>query len=125
VSSPDINLAPGDTAPLTTFALKNPDGTAMDLTGATVLFWYQPMNASVAKASRAVTIVAPATDGNTLIDWLGTGGAIAPGNYLARYVVTFLDTHQVSVPDGPRAPGVDVLDPDQEFYWLRVASDFT
>lgn len=124
MSSPDINLAPRDTAPLTPFQLQNPDGTPMDLTGATILFWYQPMNRSVAKTSRAVTIVGDPTLGNSLIDWLATGGPIAVGNYISRYVATYLDGHQVSVPDGPRTPG-DVVDENQEYFWLRVASDFT
>lgn len=98
----------------------------MDLTGATIVFWYQPRDRSVAKAHRDVTVVGDPTQGNTQIDWLATGGAVAPGDYIARYVITFADGHQASVPNGD----LRILDgsdsrPDPTFLWLAVAPDFT
>jgi hypothetical protein len=134
VSSPDIFLAAGDTAPVTQFTLRAPDdeqgnqGDPLDLTGATVVLRLQPKNRSASATSRAATILGDPTLGETELDWATTGGPIAPGDYVCRYIVTTADGHQISVPNGDRvaASGFDALgDDDDTFFWLQVAPDFT
>jgi hypothetical protein len=134
VSSPDIFLAAGDTAPVTQFTLRGPDnedgseGDPLDLTGATIVLRLQPKNRGTAAVSRAVTIVGDPTLGETELDWATTGGALAPGDYVCRYVVSTADGHQISIPNGDRvaASGFDASgDDDDSFFWLQVAPDFT
>lgn len=132
--SPDINLGPGDTAPILEQVLVNPNkadgspGDPLNLTGATVVLRIQPQDGTVAAVDRAVTVTSPATSGATALDWLASGGRLDAGgnpsgiDYNARYIVTYTSGHQISIPNG--------IDPFfgesnvREFLWLRVAADF-
>jgi len=132
--SPDINLGPGDTAPILTQVLVGPNnadgspGDPLDLTGCTVIFRFQLRAGTVAAEDRAVAVTSPATAGGTSLDWLATGGRLDAGgnvlglDYNARYIVSYPSGHQVSIPNG--------IDPFfgenevREFLWLRVAADF-
>lgn len=133
--SPDINLGPGDTAPILQQVLVGPNkadgspGDPLNLTGCTAVLRFQPRSATVAAVSRTVTVDSPATSGSTSLDWLATGGRLDAGgnpdgiDYNARYIVTYPSGHQISIPNG--------IDPFfgesevREFLWLRVAADFT
>jgi len=132
---PDILLGPGDTAPLLEQILTAPNkpdgsiGDALDLTGASVVFKYQPRDASVAAAERSVGVNSDPTTGKTTLDWLATGGRLDAGgnatglDFNARYVVTYPSGHQLSIPNGLDAFfGETEI---REFLWLRVAADFT
>jgi len=132
--SPDIFLAAGDTAPIVQFTLRGPvtedgsEGDALDLTGCTIVFRFQPQNRGAGPADRAVTIVGDPALGQTELDWMATGGTIAAGDYVGRYIVTYPDGHRVSVPNGDRtaSSGQDASGPgDDSFFFLQVAPDFT
>jgi hypothetical protein len=125
---PDINLGPGDTGPVLQDTLNNgnlPDGSPggpMDLTGATVVFEYQDRGQTANPVTRPVTIVGDPTQGNVELDWMTTGGPVAPGDYDCRYVVTFADGHQVTVPDGTEL--TDTGQVADRFLWLHVGRAF-
>jgi len=125
MSSPHIRLAAGDTAPMTEDQLigpetdEKPDGAPIDLTGATVVLRFQNRDGLSAAVSRAATVVSPATSGLVRLDWLATGGAVAPGEYDARWIITFGDGHVMSIPDGD-----DAGDDADSFLWMHVARDF-
>lgn len=131
MASADIFLGPGDTAPITRYVLRGPnkddgsDGDPLDLSGCTIVFRYQPRDGSVAVASRNVTVFGDPTLGDTELDWLATGGGISPGDYNARYRITFPAGHVLHVPNGDQRliRGEDSL-PAPTFFWMQVAPDF-
>jgi hypothetical protein len=137
---PDINLGPGDTAPVLEQVLIGPNkadgspGDPLDLTDATVTFRFQRRDLTEAVVERDVVVVLPQTPGTptagkTTLDWLATGGPIDIGDatdgvdFNARYKVVYPSGHQLSIPNGLDAFfGETEI---REFLWLRVAADFT
>lgn len=109
--TPDIFFTAADGAPSYQQPLLNPDGSAMDLTGRTVVFRYQLRNRSAARVQEAVAVVAPATDG--VVRWTPVA-ALALGNYDCNWVVDAGLPTQVTIPNG----GPDVLEP--RYLWMKV-----
>ena len=77
-----------DTLPALEASLINPDGTAVDLTGAAVKFVMTAADGTPV-VDAAGAIVAPATDGKVRYDWLAEDTAV-PGAYRAEFEVTFV-----------------------------------
>src|SRR3954471_3487753 len=139
MAKPDIQLGPGDTAPITRLQLfepDNPDGSPGDplnlqnanLTFKTVVFKYQIRDKSTPPVSRTPTILqtspTDATRGWIQIDWLETGGAVTPpgSNHRARAIVTDNGNHQETFPNGENIELPDGTNPS--WLWMQVSEDF-
>jgi hypothetical protein len=88
------DLAPKIQSPLTS------NGTAVNLTGATVLFRLKRLSGAFV-FSKTATIVSPATNG--IVEYQLVSGdlaALTPGAYLGEWVVTYADTRVQRFPQG-------------------------
>jgi hypothetical protein len=146
MAKPDIQLGPGDTAPITRVTLYDPDlpdgsdGPPMNLQNAnlsfkTIVCRHQVRDYSLAYVDRTVTIVqstppsAPGladgiNQGVIDIDWLASGGPVvpAPSDHNLRFTVTDNTNHQTSYPNGEDDPKPDGTNP--AFLWLQVSRGF-
>lgn len=94
----DFRMARGDLLPAYAASLKNPDGSAADLTGATVLFWFRPQDRSQAWKNAAAVIVGAATAGNVRYDWVAGDTAVA-GIYDTKWVATYPGPKEMTFPN--------------------------
>lgn len=77
-----IKLVQGDTAPQLQFALTNTaDGSAIDLTGATVTLHFRAVNSTTVLFSRAAAISAPNSAGIAVLTWNSGDLNIPAGEY--------------------------------------------
>lgn len=84
----DFIIGQLDTAPVLTTALTYSDGSAVDLTGASVNFVMRALSSTTAAINAAATIVGSASDGNVSFTFTSAQTAVA-GIFMARYAVTF------------------------------------
>lgn len=94
----DLVIGVGDRLPIVTRTVEV-DGTAVDLTGGSVVFAvYDPSDMSTV-LSEAGTINSPATAGSVTYQWSSTAATtLTTGNYLARFIVT-IGSRNLSVPN--------------------------
>ena len=83
----DINLVASDTAPSIVGTLTNVDGTAFDLTGATVRFQMRLLT-DLRFTVDASAVITNAAGGLVRYDW-AAGNLATPGDYEARWKITF------------------------------------
>lgn len=76
----------GDTAPSLRATLRNPDGTAVDLTGATVRFLMRDRTSGTVRVGSAAIVTA--ASGIVQYDWQSADTATA-GTYDAEFEATF------------------------------------
>jgi hypothetical protein len=97
--SPDIFFGAGDTAPVVSDTLYNPDGTRLDLTGGSVVARFRDKDQIGNEVSEPVVIV-QTTDATTFgnIEWT-PAGARAEGNYNLQWIVTLPGGTVVTVPN--------------------------
>lgn len=100
----DFTIKQGDRLPAFADTLKEPDGSAADLTGATILFI---MRGPVTK-SGAGSIVGVATLGQARYDW-ATGDTDTSGLYIGEWEVTYSGSRKETYPNG-RYLGIRVLE---------------
>lgn len=149
MAKPDIELGPGDTAPITRLTLYDPDlpdgtpGPPMNLQNGntvgssfkSVVCKHQVRDWSLAPVLRTVIIrqTAPPSapglsdgvnQGVIDIDWLASGGPVvpAPSDHNLRLIVTDNAGYQQTSPNGEDCPQPDGTNP--AFLWLHVARDF-
>lgn len=102
--SADFTIRQGDTKPIFTYTLTAADGTAVDLTGATVLFSmrkqpnYSYVTVPLAFVSGACTLVSAAL-GQIAYHWQ-PGDTATVGWYNAVFAVTFQDGTVETFPTG-------------------------
>jgi hypothetical protein len=84
--SADFCLKKGNTLPMIKARLKNPDGSAMNLTGGSVRFRMRAPGSGVAKVDAVATIVDAAT-GQVAYAWVA-GDTDAEGMFDAEWPVT-------------------------------------
>lgn len=77
----------GDTAPSLRATLRNPDGTAVDLTGATVRFLMRDRISGASRVTASASLVTPAS-GIVQYDWQAADTSTA-GTCDAEFEVTF------------------------------------
>lgn len=92
----DFFLKRGDTLPAISGALKNADGSVVDLTGATVVLKIRRADLTAAAVSRTATVVS-ASAGTVSYAWVA-GDVATPGDYLLEWVVTFPSTKVATYP---------------------------
>lgn len=129
---PDIQLKPGDTAPMTRITLYDPpaaDGTpglAADIQGWTGTFKYERRSGGTV-SSRVVTVMqsSPTVNRGVIqIDWLGTGGPVSttnlvPLDYNAHVIMLDTTGHQETWPNGPDRVKADGT--NEAFWWMQVS----
>lgn len=94
----DYQLKQGDTAyPLEAY-LKRVDGTAINLAGATVLFFMRKEGAQAPVIDGALAAIVDAPAGRVRYGWTDDDVAEA-GEYYAHWVITFQDGKTVTVPN--------------------------
>lgn len=86
-----LYLVQGDTNPAIRFPVEHPNGSMMDLTGATVYFIFSKWGSDSAQFKRECTIEEPATSGYCYYNWQ-SGDLDDAGNYLGSL--------EVQTPDG-------------------------
>lgn len=86
-----------DTGPSIRAALKNVDGVAVSLAGATVRFHMRKLGSATAKVSAAATIIS-ATDGTVEYDWIAADTNTV-GTYQAEFQVTYSDLSVETFPN--------------------------
>jgi hypothetical protein len=84
----DYIIKQGDTNPTFSDTLTYSDGTAVDLTSASVKFVMRGQPATVATTNATATIGSPATSGKVSYQPVATDTA-TPGRYMGNWVVTF------------------------------------
>jgi hypothetical protein len=82
-----MRIKAGDTIPMTA-SLKDGTGTAVNLTGATVVGYIYHSPTGVFLSSGTATVVGDATLGNVSLA-LSAGQTAAPGGYFVEWKVTF------------------------------------
>lgn len=93
----DFVIKQGDSAPVLTDTLTYSDGTAVNLTGATVTFTMRSLTAAAAQIAAAPATVTTPTAGAVSYTFSATDSAVA-GNYAANWQVTFPDTSVMTFP---------------------------
>jgi len=88
----DVSYVVGDTAPSLFGTLTNADGTAFDLTGATVRFQMRWSIDRRFKVNSPATIINDA-GGTVRYDW-AVGDLDTEGDYVSHWLVTFGDSTQ-------------------------------
>ena len=96
MASPDIFFGPGDTAPVLTDTLLGPDGTPLDLTGATVTFRYSSWDGNGPLIQEEATIVGDETDGT--VSWQPVA-ELATGKYNCDWHVVLGSADVMTVPN--------------------------
>tara|TARA_R100001510_G_scaffold57539_2_gene66039 strand:- start:999 stop:1322 length:324 start_codon:yes stop_codon:yes gene_type:complete len=84
-----FTLKQNDTSPQIAAILQDGDGTAIDLTAATVKFHMKKVGAATATTDAAATVI-DANAGSVKYVWTSNDTAIA-GSYLAEFEVTYTD----------------------------------
>ncbi len=84
----DFYIKRGDRLPKLQATLKNPDGSVVDLTGATVKFRMFPAGGATAKVDGDGAIEGAATQGNVSYSWQG-GDTDTAGEFNGEWEVTF------------------------------------
>lgn len=107
----DITWKQGDTRPLFTYPLTNADGTAVNLTGATVkLVMRDHQQDDPIKLTGVVTVTGAATGG---VQYAPTAADTAtPGLYMGNWVVTFAD-------------GSTQTFPTSGYLWVEIEQNLT
>lgn len=93
-----VEMGQGDTGPAYVTTLEKSDGTAQDLTGATVTFSMTRIGAKSATVSHAPVSVTDAPNGKVTYAWGATDTATA-GDYNAQFTATFANGAVVSYPN--------------------------
>lgn len=91
----DFVIKQGDTLPILEAAFTDSVG-AIDLTNASVDFFYRLKNSTSTPVSGNMTVTDPLA-GEATYFWT-TGDTITPGMYVGEFVVTFPTTKQLSFP---------------------------
>lgn len=99
-----------DTGPSIAGTLERPDGTAVDLTGATIRFHMRVKGSGTAKVDAAATIVSAAA-GSVKYDWQ-SGDTDTAGFFQAEWEVTYSD-------------GTIETFPNYEFQEIQIFEDIT
>lgn len=102
-----ITVKRGDRHPHIDATLLNPDGTAVDLSGASVKFLMRSVLGGVLKVNASATVV-DAAAGQVSYVWGATDTDTA-GDYRAEFEVTFGDGTKLTVPNDSYLP-VTVLE---------------
>lgn len=93
----DFYIKQGDTAPALRATLKDPAGTAVDLTGATVKFSLRTASGTVLVNKQSVTIV---TAGSGVVEYAWQAGDTdTAGTLLAEFEVTYSDSTVETFPN--------------------------
>jgi len=97
--TPDIFFGEGDTAPILSRALVNPDGSIPDLTGATATFRYRSKDSldESERVTESMTIVDDPTDG--VVEW-HPSVPVPPGEYNADIHVVLQSGDPITFPNG-------------------------
>lgn len=95
--SESFYLKAGDTSPALRATLQNPDGTAVDLTGATVVFNMRSSGNTVL-ISRVACSIVTAASGIVQYDWQA-GDTDTVGQHLGEFEVTFADSTVETFPN--------------------------
>lgn len=80
-----------DTAPFLQATLKDENGLAVDLTGATVVFSMRDASTQTLKVNESTANVTSPTDGEVQYEW-NTGDTDTVGSYEAEFEVTYSDS---------------------------------
>lgn len=85
-----IRLVQNDTGPQLRFTITDTlTNAAVDLTSATVVMHFRAINTEVLLFSRTATVLAPATNGVAILQWLSGDLDIDAGEYEGEVEVTF------------------------------------
>lgn len=88
----DYEFTQGNTRPFFAIQVKNTlNNAAVDLTGATVTFYFKHQLAKAAKVSAGATVITDATNGKVEYRW-GANDLDVPGLYDASFRITHTDT---------------------------------
>lgn len=90
-----VYMKVGDTSPQLTATLENSDGTAIDLSGGSVVFRMMTSRGQAILSSSATIVTA--ASGIVRYDWV-TADTARPGKYLAEFVATLASGRIVTVP---------------------------
>lgn len=95
----DFSLKAHDRLPSIQATLKNPDGSLLDLTGATSVKFIMKLKDApgTVKVNAAAVVVAPATGGIVRYDWLAID-TDAVGSYQAEWEITWTGGKKQTVP---------------------------
>lgn len=89
--------------------LTNADGTAIDLTNATVIFNMRIRNSSTLKIDGAAAVIVTAASGIVRYEW-DTGDLDTAGFYEGEFEVTFGDSTVITVPNEEHIPITVIAD---------------
>lgn len=92
----DFAIKQGDLLPTLEATFTDTNGP-IDLTNASVVFYYKLKNSSLATPATGVMSVSTPTSGIATYIW-ASGETVTPGTYIGEFVVTFPNTKQLSFP---------------------------
>ena len=84
-----IKLVQGDTRPYITLTLKNPDGSSINLAGATVVVYFRAVGASSILSTIPCTLINGGISGMLYFNFPGTTLNVDPGLYEGEVSITF------------------------------------
>lgn len=89
-----IKLVQGDNLPYIRVALTNADGSAMDLSGSSVVVYFRATGSTEILSTLTCDVVGSATDGIMQFNFPGTTLNVEPGQYEGEIEVSFGDSKQ-------------------------------
>jgi hypothetical protein len=89
-----IKLVQGDNLPYIKMTLSNPDGTAVDVSSATVTVKFRAVNTTTVLSTITCTNVTDGTDGVVKFNFPGTTLDVDPGQYEGEVEIDFAGLHQ-------------------------------
>jgi len=87
--SNQIKLVQGDNLPYIRVALKNADGTAMDVSDATIVVKFRAAGTTVTLSTLSCTFVTDGTDGLVVFNFPGTTLDVDAGSYEGEIEIDF------------------------------------
>jgi hypothetical protein len=84
-----IKLVQGDNRPYITLTLTDADGTAINLSGSTVVVYFRAAGSSTVLATIPCTLVSGGTTGKVIFNFPGTTLNVTPGYYEGEVSITF------------------------------------
>jgi hypothetical protein len=89
-----IKLVQGDNLPFIRMTLSNPDGTAVDVSSATVTVKFRAVNTTTVLSTITCTNVTDGTDGVVKFNFPGNTLDVDPGQYEGEVEIDFAGLHQ-------------------------------